>query len=69
MGRANNPPHYFTMNYDYNTFDNEKRAALQALIDVGILKSIDLDKARWYDTYEYMEMAKPVCFGSVNWFK
>ena len=66
VGRANNPPHYFTMDYDYNTWDKEKRAALQALIDVGILKSIDLDKAKWYDSYEYMEMAKPGSFGSVK---
>lgn len=41
-----------------------KRAALQALIDVGILKSIDLDKAKWYDTYEYLE--KSTGFGPVN---
>ena len=66
VGRANNPPHYFTMDYDYNTWDKEKRAALQAMIDLGILKSIDLDKARWYDSYEYMEMAKPGSFGSVK---
>lgn len=44
--------------------NNGKRAALQALIDVGILKSIDLDKAKWYDTYEYLE--KSIGFGPVN---
>lgn len=44
--------------------NNGKRAALQALIDVGILKSIDLDKAKWYDTYEYLE--KSTGFGPVN---
>lgn len=54
------------MNYDYNTWDKEKRAALQSLIDVGILKPIDIDKARWSDTYEYMELSKPGSFGSVK---
>lgn len=44
--------------------NNGKRAALQALIDVGILKSIDLDKAKWYDTYEYLE--KSIGFGPIN---
>lgn len=47
-----------------NTNNKGKRAALQALIDVGILKSIDLDKAKWYDTYEYME--KSIGFGPIN---
>jgi len=47
-----------------NTFDKEKRAALQALIDVGILKSIDLDKAKWYETYEYLE--KSTGFGPIK---
>lgn len=41
-----------------------KRAALQALIDVGILKSIDIDKVKWYDTYEYLE--KSTGFGPIN---
>lgn len=53
VGRANNPPHYFTMDYD---FSKEQRIALQSLIDVGILKQIDIDKARWSDTYEYREL-------------
>lgn len=57
VGRANNPP-YFIMN---NTFDKEKRVALQALIDVGILKSINLDKVNWYNTYEYVDNPHSTC--------